>query len=603
MTIFFQYLLRLTICFSAMYLFYMIVLRRLTFYNHNRWYMLGYSLLCFFIPLVNFSPEDTGLIYSNFVEMIPVVAVSKKAVMRPHQLFNVNNLILFIFLLGLFVMLVKLLIQLFSYRKLVSNATIVSNDNAVKLYQIDEDIVPFSFGNSIFINRNMHDEAALEEILQHEFVHVKQKHTLDILWGETLCILNWYNPFVWLIRKAIRENLEFIADDKVIQSGIDKQQYQYLLLRVMGNNNFFITNNFNFSSLKKRITMMNKIKTAKIHLLRFLFLIPLLGVLLVSFRDSIITRSNINKIIVSGIVMDAENLHPLSGALVKDKISNAEVITDGKGFYTINIDCDSIRNIVLFVSKQGFQEFSGSSIGGATGNEYLIANFKLQAVNANSQNANFGAYQMVEKKPDYNKVLAVFNDYTDKTNLENKLKAEGKIVSIQKGELWIIGENCSATYNSTNYKIYVNGKMMTPDEVNSSVSVKDIVSISSRGASEIDINLNENQQQFFPLQREAIFPGGKEAWTAYLKKNLREAIPVDNHAPPGKYTITVSFLVHKDGSLSEVKVMNAPNPDYGTAAEAVRVIRHGPNWLPAMQNGRTVTYRQKQKIVFTIQPD
>lgn len=274
MTFFFQYLLRLAICFAVMYLFYAIVLRRLTFYNHNRWYLLGYSALCFIIPLINFPPEDTGVIYSNFAEMIPVVAVSKRAVMQVQKGFDVNKLVLLILLLGIFVMLTKLLVQLFSYKKLVSNATIISNNATVKLYQIDKEIVPFSFGNSIFINRGMHDETALKEILQHEFVHVKQKHTLDILWGEILCILNWYNPFAWLIRKAIRENLEFIADDKVIQTGIDKQQYQYLLLRVMGNNNFSIANNFNFSSLKKRITMMNKIKTAKIHLLRFLFLIP-----------------------------------------------------------------------------------------------------------------------------------------------------------------------------------------------------------------------------------------------------------------------------------------------------------------------------------------
>lgn len=153
MTIFFQYLLRLSICFAVMYLFYAVVLRRLTFYNHNRWYLLGYSVLCFVIPLVNFSPKDTGVIYSSFVEMIPVVMVSKKAVIQPHQWFDINNLILWIFLTGIFVMLAKLLIQLFSYKKLVSNATIISNDNTIKLYQIDKEIVPFS-SNEEFKKQN-----------------------------------------------------------------------------------------------------------------------------------------------------------------------------------------------------------------------------------------------------------------------------------------------------------------------------------------------------------------------------------------------------------------------------------------------------------------
>jgi beta-lactamase regulating signal transducer with metallopeptidase domain len=97
---------------------------------------------------------------------------------------------------------------------------------------------------------------------------------MDILWGEWLCILNWYNPFAWMIRRSIRQNLEFIADNKVLENGIDKKQYQYLLLKVTGSPQFTIGASFNLSSLKKRIAMMNKIKSARVHLLRFLLLFP-----------------------------------------------------------------------------------------------------------------------------------------------------------------------------------------------------------------------------------------------------------------------------------------------------------------------------------------
>src|SRR4029453_17672904 len=102
--------------------------------------------------------------------------------------------------------------------------------------------------------------------------HVKQRHSIDIIWGEILCMLNWYNPFAWLLKSAIRQNLEFIADNKVMEHGIDKKEYQYLLLKVIGNNQFSIAPKFNFSSLKKRIAMMNKMKTAGVHLVKFLFI-------------------------------------------------------------------------------------------------------------------------------------------------------------------------------------------------------------------------------------------------------------------------------------------------------------------------------------------
>jgi beta-lactamase regulating signal transducer with metallopeptidase domain len=81
---------------------------------------------------------------------------------------------------------------------------------------VQADIIPFSFGNSIFINKQLHSLDELREIVRHEFVHVKQKHSMDILWSELLCIACWYNPFSWLLKRSIRQNLEFIADSKVL---------------------------------------------------------------------------------------------------------------------------------------------------------------------------------------------------------------------------------------------------------------------------------------------------------------------------------------------------------------------------------------------------
>lgn len=108
---------------------------------------------------------------------------------------------------------------------------------------------------------------------------------------------------------------------------------------------------------------------------------------------------------------------------------------------------------------------------------------------------------------------------------------------------------------------------------------------------------------FNSVQQGPSFPGGVNAWSTYLKKSLKVNIPVDNNAPPGRYAVTVSFLVDKDGDVSEVKAVNAPKPDYGTAAEAERVIWRSGKWVPARQNGRTVTYRQKQRIVFYVVGD
>ncbi len=292
MSLLIQYLVKLTISLAVVWLFYQFILRRLTFYNSNRWYLLGYTLLSFFIPFINISSllenKSTG-----FIQLVPSVHEYTMALEEasdcPVPIWSTSydkwDFVAFGLMVIAGILFIRFAISYLSFLSIKRNAKLISNDR-VKIYQVNDDIIPFSFGNSIFINSNLHTESELQEIVRHEFVHVRQRHTIDIMWAEMLCIINWYNPFSWLLKRSIRQNLEFIADNKVIGNGVDKKQYQYLLLKVIGNRQFSIATQFNFSSLKKRIVMMNKSKSAKRHLGRFLFLVPVLAIILLSFRHS-----------------------------------------------------------------------------------------------------------------------------------------------------------------------------------------------------------------------------------------------------------------------------------------------------------------------------
>lgn len=284
MPFFILYLLKLSVSLAVVFLFYQFVLRKLTFYNWNRWYLLGYTLLSFIIPFIDITPalQENELNNTSMIQWVPVLYKQSTG----GTAFSFWNILSLVVIAGMLVMLTRLLMQLFSFRRMMKKAKLISDD-AINLYQVDESIIPFSFGNAVFFNVNLHTTEELEKIIRHEFVHVKQRHSIDILFGEILCLLNWYNPFAWMIRAAIRQNLEFVADNQVLENGINKKQYQYLLLKVIGNNQFSIAQKFNFSSLKKRIAMMNKNKSAKRHLLRFLFLLPVLAVILISFRKEI----------------------------------------------------------------------------------------------------------------------------------------------------------------------------------------------------------------------------------------------------------------------------------------------------------------------------
>lgn len=107
-----------------------------------------------------------------------------------------------------------------------------------------------------------------------------------------------------------------------------------------------------------------------------------------------------------------------------------------------------------------------------------------------------------------------------------------------------------------------------------------------------------NHPEITRVEIEARFPGGEEAWVRFLERNLNSNIPVDNGAPAGQYTVVVSFVVDREGHISDVMALN--DPGYGTAAEAVRVIKKSKQWIPAVQNGANVIYRQKEAITFRV---
>jgi hypothetical protein len=350
-----QYLFKLTISLSIVYLFYQLFLRRLTFYNWNRWYLLIYSLVCFVIPFVNVFTiivEQPALRESALVNYIPAITQMTPNNTAPSVGINWWLVTGVVFLIGILVMIVRLGMQYYSLFKMRSKAVLLY-DNKVKLYHIDAPVMPFSFGRGIYVNQHQHSEHELKEIIRHEFIHVKQRHSLDIIWSELLCILNWYNPFAWLLRHDIRQNLEFIADQQVLKTGLDRKQYQYLLLKVIGVNSFSIANNFNFSSLKKRIAMMNKAQSARVHLIRFLFLLPLLVVVLLAFRNSTQTHRQPLRPLVTDTVPAAEKMPPGWKEMQSIDVNNNKVTVRLKNKKVETYDLSNAKEREAFEQKYG----------------------------------------------------------------------------------------------------------------------------------------------------------------------------------------------------------------------------------------------------------
>lgn len=360
----FLYLLKLSISLSITWLFYRCLLRGLTFYRLNRWYLLGYTLLSFLIPFFNIGPiaADAGQVHQPlYIQLIPVVSnYTPPPAPRVQEAPGLSpwSLAKYVLLIGIALLLIRTLLRAWSLARITKQARLLSSDTGVRIYEVDRPITPFSFGKAIYINPRLHTEKEWEEIILHEYVHIRQRHTLDILLAEAVCILNWYNPFAWALRHSIRQNLEFIADQQVLDNGIDKKEYQYHLLSVMGHPGYRLANNFNFSSLKKRIIMMNKIRSARIHLLRFLFLLPLLTVILLAFRSRHPESRGKDAVFVNaaGIVIALPDKTPLAGVSVRVHGTDLHTTTDANGYYHFHIPVttDSVRIRLDFI-KSGYE--------------------------------------------------------------------------------------------------------------------------------------------------------------------------------------------------------------------------------------------------------
>jgi len=278
------YLIKANIALTLFYLAYRWGLRRLTFYTLNRFFLLGGIACASVFPLVNVNAlvqrhREIGTV----VEYVPDLRLLQ---VQPVAEFTVWHLLVYVFWTGVGVMGARFLVQLLSLWRLhrQSHAAVIRRQ-PVKV--LDRPVNPFSFFSNIYVNPSLHQPAELDAILQHEQVHVRQWHTIDVLAAELNNIFYWFNPGAWLMRTAVRENLEFITDRRMLQQGIDPKIYQYNLIKVSGiPYATAIANNFNFSHLKNRIKMMNSKRSAKYNVLRYVVLGSIVAVALLSLNFS-----------------------------------------------------------------------------------------------------------------------------------------------------------------------------------------------------------------------------------------------------------------------------------------------------------------------------
>ena len=252
------YLVQSSVSLMVLYAVYWLFLRKDTFFHINRFYLLLALLLSLVIPLFEirlfyFGSQSPVTILLDTVTITP----EKMAKARSGHLtwFEITGVV---YITGVAIFTIRFLVQLVQLALITGRNKIVRKEG-MNLVFVDKGYSPFSFFNLVFIRKEFYVDGKLTPVLAHERIHIRQFHTIDLLIAEIVTIIQWFNPFAWLLGKSMKRTHEFLADEGVLKEGFIIHDYQTLILNeAMGIQVNNLTNNFNVSLIKNRIQMMTK---------------------------------------------------------------------------------------------------------------------------------------------------------------------------------------------------------------------------------------------------------------------------------------------------------------------------------------------------------
>jgi hypothetical protein len=280
------YLLEANLYLILFYGFYRLFLHKETFYGLNRYYLIFSSILAFILPFFQLGFLKTPVIAEVIIEpteAINQVRFTDNLPLESYQpsIFTVDHFIIAIYVLVTVAFLFKMFFGLSKIIRMLKLPS-VKLENGVKLIDLKDSKIAFSFFNLLFLDPALPEK---NTILKHELVHIKQKHSFDVLLFEMIQIVNWFNPISYFVKKDIKLIHEYLADEETTRCDVEKYHYaMFLIQNSTGIQNLTLTNQiFSSSILKKRISMLNKKKSASWARLKLLLALPITaGILCIS---------------------------------------------------------------------------------------------------------------------------------------------------------------------------------------------------------------------------------------------------------------------------------------------------------------------------------
>jgi len=369
---FLLYLLKVSAGIGIIYLVYLTIFSKDTFYLRNRILLILALLLPPVFPLLKIPVQATSAVEKIPVESIDssVISNSIGTISGAGNAFDYNRLVIWVYFIISALLLLRIIVSLVSTYRIIRKGKIVHNQFP-KVVVSDVALPPFSFFPFVVIPSDDYRNKDYSDILNHEYAHITQGHTFDLLLSELFIAFQWYNPFVWFIKRSIVLNHEYLADHISLRNNKSVLEYQYRLLNFQsGLKHVSLAHNFN-SLIKNRIIMINKKRSRKYAALKNILILPVVAIVVYAFATPDYKYSdkvqNDNTILISqpstitqkevrGVVVSKDG-KPIEGVdIIISEMGKATVVrTDKEGrFSIINIQEDA----TLLLSARGYKNLS-----------------------------------------------------------------------------------------------------------------------------------------------------------------------------------------------------------------------------------------------------
>src|SRR5690554_5942980 len=530
------YILQVNFALVLFYLLFTLLFKRDTFLKIRRFYFLSALLFSVIYPLLvvpglsdfwNFRFSEPQTVEATVFFEAPTLEVMVEESEAEAASLNIpwEQIFITLYIAVTIFFILRFLWQLISiFRiRLKSEETEVLG---IKVYDLKDNITPFSFFGMIFINSEMHSKEELEQIIIHEHTHVSEKHSLDIMLVESILLFSWWNPAVWLLKREMAMNLEYLADVGVLREGVDSREYQYHLLRLTYHETAVqIVNNFNVSQLKQRIMMMNKTRSSTLKLAKYLLMLPVFFIL-IAVNSSYAGEKNQNM----------QEPPPVKKEVTEDIF----VVVEEQPEFPGGLDAmmKFLADSIVYPAEAKEKGIQGR----------VICNFVVM---------NDGSISDVEIVRGVDPVI----------------DAEAVRV-LESMPNWKPGKQRGQAVN-VRFTLPVVFRLNAPSDSNDDTSerVESKVIIDELMTDEAALSVSAGIRQTY------IFPGGDGEFLRYISQNIRYPVIAQENGIQGLITATLRF--RSDGNIGSVHA----KPDSGDEAmlskEVLRVLTSMPNWEKA----------------------